>query len=258
MADYKIYPVFLGENDMDNAFLVSHGEPGMTVRIGIGAIALKNSDTGEVIMLDTGECPYKEAVKNEYDFYKYDEKAPGMKELTLKMALGNIGIDPEQVIKIGISHLHWDHCWNWELFNADVPIYVQKTELQHAITCWPPEKEDYQRHPKIKDGPVYLKKWNQLVLKDGDYELAPGIQVLHTPGHTPGSQSFVISTKEGPYIYTGDQYYGEVNWEGEGRITGWYTSLEDWYQSHNRLKSLKAKGFLSVHDLNLYSRVCYG
>lgn len=258
MSTYKIYPVFLGENDMDSAFMTTGSAPGENLRIGIGCIAVRNNDTGDVIMLDTGNCPYEEVVAKGYSQYKFDEKDPRMKEATLAKALADLDIKPEEVKAIGITHLHWDHCWNWELFSEDTPIYVQRKELAHAITCHKPERSDYQMLSWMKDCPVWLRKVHQMVLCDGDYDLAPGIRAIFTPGHTYGSQSFVIDTKDGQYVYAGDQYYGAINMEGEGNITGWYVSINDWYESHNKIMSLNAKGVLSVHDLEIYKQKYYG
>ena len=37
----------------------------------------------------------------------------------------------------------------------------------------------------------------------GDYEIYPGISILHTPGHTPGTQSVAVNTKEGKAVIPG-------------------------------------------------------
>jgi glyoxylase-like metal-dependent hydrolase (beta-lactamase superfamily II) len=43
------------------------------------------------------------------------------------------------------------------------------------------------------------------------------VQVLHTPGHTPGSVSFVAATPEGPVVFTGDTLFRR----GIGRTDLW-------------------------------------
>jgi glyoxylase-like metal-dependent hydrolase (beta-lactamase superfamily II) len=39
---------------------------------------------------------------------------------------------------------------------------------------------------------------------DDGYEIEPGVRVLHTPGHSPGSLTVVADTAEGPAAITGD------------------------------------------------------
>ncbi len=41
------------------------------------------------------------------------------------------------------------------------------------------------------------------VVVDGDYELVPGINLLHVPGHSPGSQAVSVNTDKGKAIITG-------------------------------------------------------
>jgi N-acyl homoserine lactone hydrolase len=44
--------------------------------------------------------------------------------------------------------------------------------------------------------------WKVRLIK-GDYQLFPGLTILHTPGHTPGTQSPVVDTKEGKTVIPG-------------------------------------------------------
>jgi N-acyl homoserine lactone hydrolase len=42
---------------------------------------------------------------------------------------------------------------------------------------------------------------------DGARELAPGVRVLPTPGHTPGHQSVLVDTEDGLVVVGGDVAY---------------------------------------------------
>ncbi len=82
------------------------------------------------------------------------------------------------------SHLHFDHCGNNALFPG-VPIYVQAAEHQAA------RRPDYTIPEWVNlDGAEYA-------VVDGDIQVARGVRLMSTPGHSPGHQSLVIDTRGG-------------------------------------------------------------
>src|SRR4051812_32872291 len=90
------------------------------------------------------------------------------------------------------THLHFDHCGGNHLF-AGRPTYVQRRELDDARS-----KDDYTirewvEAPGVKYVPV-----------DGEFELLPGLRLVPTPGHTPGSQVVVVETGGRPFVIAGD------------------------------------------------------
>lgn len=88
-------------------------------------------------------------------------------------ALKNAGVSPEDVTHVFISHHHPDHTVNIALFpNAEV------------VDFWARYKGDM---------------WSDHA--DG-YEIAPGIKVIRTPGHTEEDASLVVETTEGTYVLT--------------------------------------------------------
>ena len=77
------------------------------------------------------------------------------------------------------THLHFDHCGGNHLF-AGRPIYVQRQELEDART-----EDDYTIREWV-DAPGV-----QYVPVDGELDVLPGVRLVPTPGHTPGSQVVV-------------------------------------------------------------------
>ena len=60
---------------------------------------------------------------------------------------------------------------------------------------------------------------------DGDHEPAPGIRVFATPGHSPGHQSLVVETPDGPLLLAGQAVYSHGEWTGiEGARDGSITA----------------------------------
>ena len=93
-------------------------------------------------------------------------------------ALGAIGIDVTEVVALILSHLHFDHCGQQAAF--DCPVFVQAAEREAA-------RESGYTVPEWAEIPT-----DRLRVLDGDAEIAEGVQLLATPGHTPGHQSVLI------------------------------------------------------------------
>ena len=114
--------------------------------------------------------------------------------------LASHGILPGSVSAIVNSHLHFDHCGNNPLFPG-VPIFVQRAEYEAAraahytVPAWLHfEHSDYQ----VVQGPL---------------RLSPDIELFPTPGHTPGHQSVVISTSDGPQLIVAQAAYTASEFE---------------------------------------------
>jgi len=70
------------------------------------------------------------------------------------------------------------------------------------------------------------------VLLEGDHELAPGVRVIHLPGHTRGSCALLV---DDTYLFTGDHLWA---WEGRlemGRSVSWYSWTEQKKSLHKLL-----------------------
>lgn len=93
-------------------------------------------------------------------------------------ALGAIKINVNEVVGLVLSHLHFDHCGQQATF--DCPIYVQAAEHEAA-------QADGYTVPEWAAIPK-----DRLRIVDGDAEIAEGVRLLATPGHTPGHQSVLI------------------------------------------------------------------
>jgi len=99
-------------------------------------------------------------------------------------------------------------------------------------------------------------------LYDGNLaNLLPGVHLLSSVGHTPGSQSVVVDTQEGRVIVCGiccDE--GNFNPPEELKSTwpevlvpGIHTSSQDAYENLLQIKR-KAEYIITLHDKDSYSR----
>jgi len=251
MATFMIYPIFMGRfNNYDISCQIQFAS-GQHRYISFGCILLKNNQTGEYTLLDTGYATPEEILQYDLPYKNY---LNGDRTYTLVEELSKLGVKPVDIKRIGITHLHQDHCWNLQLF-PNVPIYVQKEEIHRASTPRLIEYKSYQRIPG-ECCPAWTRGIKNFIPMTGDYEIESGLKALYTPGHTKGSQSFLIDTEVGQYIYTGDQHMCTENVVDDA-LTGWYNSVDDWYESQTKIKATGAH-ILGTHMNETYSASFYG
>ncbi|MFB0614324.1 N-acyl homoserine lactonase family protein [Aurantiacibacter poecillastricola] len=133
----------------------------------IFAYAIEHPDG--IFLFDCG-CADDNPVIN--DLYR-----PQIRPLTSLLAEVRLSI--ADVRAVVLSHLHFDHCGQLRLFRGS-PTYVQRAEVIAA------EKPGYTV-PDWADIPK-----NDARIVDGDEWIADGLELVSTPGHTPGHQSLIV------------------------------------------------------------------
>lgn len=254
MKKYTIYPLALCEPMPEAAAAFYYKDyKGAPVMFIYGCFCLEDNETGDLVMVDTGLASQEDITKYNYPFRRIDG-APN-----LKSVMDAKGLEPQKVKHIFFTHLHQDHCFNLELFPNAV-MYVQKIELQHAVTPNPIEAKSYQKF-KLPGLPAWAKAWGQIQTIEGDKKgLVDGIEVMFTPGHTPGSMSVIADTETGKYIMYGDLFYTVEQYE-EGRMNGNFTSLDEWYHSRDKVLNYVKENnaqILMVHNPDTYMVDVYG
>ena len=120
----------------------------------------------------------------------------------LDNALNNANIAPEEIDTVIYTHLHADHAAFSYIFQ-NARIIIQKKEWENILNPLPIVKAsriyDLQVIPELKG--------TNMVLIDGDLDIADGVRIFTTPGHTPGSQSVAVNTKRGVIALVGDQFH---------------------------------------------------
>ena len=85
----------------------------------------------------------------------------------------------------------------------------------------------------------------------GDHEILPGVEVVATPGHSPGHQSLLATTDEGPTILAGQACYTAAEWAGDSTLLGGRSAAPDvdaYDRSIRRLRDLRSVRVRFGHD----------
>lgn len=94
-------------------------------------------------------------------------------------------IDVGALTKVVLTHLHWDHVGGLSTIPASIPVVIQRSE-------WEAGHDDAAIERNFFFPADYAER--EVVLVDGDCDLLGdgSVELLLTPGHTPGHQSVRI------------------------------------------------------------------
>jgi N-acyl homoserine lactone hydrolase len=155
-------------------------------------------------------------------------------------ALDEHGLSPADVRIVINTHLHFDHCGQNAVFKH-APFYVQRTELERA-----------RREESL------TKEWFDFAgarfeVVDGDAEVAPGVRVMATPGHTTGHQCVVVDGDDGDQLMIGDAAYTSIAYQryrsfDPTRVPGQAADADAWRASLDRVHALSPAAVHFCHD----------
>jgi glyoxylase-like metal-dependent hydrolase (beta-lactamase superfamily II) len=162
-------------------------------RIQLGLNCLLIQTDSDLILVDTGIGSL------------YDEKFARIygvdKSTDLLSGLAQLGHQPQDVSKVILTHLHFDHCGgnccldaNSGQLTAAFPnavYYFNRKEFEYAVDPDPRSKASYLPHNWQS-----LQSADQIAWLEGDSEVVSGIQTIVTGGHT-GNHQIVRVTSAG-------------------------------------------------------------
>ena len=106
------------------------------------------------------------------------------------------GLKPEDIDTVVLTHIHWDHSQNLDIFsNARVVVH--------------PAEVEYSRQPnagELATDRYFAKTLEGHTVVDASegMELEPGVTLMETPGHSIGHISVLVQTSQGPAVIAGD------------------------------------------------------
>lgn len=192
---------------------------------------------GERVLVDTGLHP--EAVADPARRYG---RADALGPVVLEQD-GSIAdqLDLATITKVVLTHLHFDHASGLGLLPTSVPVFVQRREWEAGRDPEAVRRNFFQ--------PVdYAGVEDQVTLVDGDHDLLGdgSVELLLTPGHTPGHQSVRV----GDGLVIGGDVTHYASGLDDHRFPIFAHDFEEQAESAERLRALRDSGVVVMpgHD----------
>lgn len=155
----------------------------------------------------------------------------------VEQALSLMGVEPGAVRDVVITHLHYDHVGNFDLFPR-ATFHLQDLEMQFATgrcMCHEPMRHAFDVEDVV--GMVRTVYAGRVRFHAGDAQLAPGISVHLIGGHTMGLQVVRVATRRGHVVLASDasHYYANM---GEGRPFPIVYNVADMMEGWGKLRAL--------------------
>lgn len=218
----KLYLLNLGHCDIDKGMVLTPGSD-----IGVRALIpivgyLIETNNGQHILVDSGmhrkHIADPDATFRGLEFGKYLTTVMRPED-DIANRLAEIGLKPTDIDILISTHFHFDHAGNHGDFGAS-RIVTQRECYEYA-----------KANPAAFPVDIWDLPHLNYEMIDGDYDLAPGVQLIESSGHVPGHMSVVVRLpKTGTVVLSIDAIYTKENlardnWEGQvdpvrGRVSG--------------------------------------
>jgi glyoxylase-like metal-dependent hydrolase (beta-lactamase superfamily II) len=148
-----------------------------------------------------------------------------------------LGCDVRTVKEVVITHLHYDHVGNFDLFPA-ATFHLQDREMNYATGRYM-GKPVFSGAFDVEDvvGMVRKAYAGRVRFHDGDAEIAPGISLHHIGGHTMGLQVVRVATRRGWLVLASDASHFYANME-QVRPFPIVFNVADMVEGYARLRAL--------------------
>jgi glyoxylase-like metal-dependent hydrolase (beta-lactamase superfamily II) len=148
-----------------------------------------------------------------------------------------LGCDASTVKDVVVTHLHYDHIGNFDLFPA-ATFHLQDLEMNYATgrhMAHPVFRGAYEVEEVV--GMVRRAYAGRVKFHDGDGELAPGISLHLIGGHTMGLQVVRVATRRGWVVIASDASHFYANME-QVRPFPIVFNVADMVEGYARLRAL--------------------
>jgi glyoxylase-like metal-dependent hydrolase (beta-lactamase superfamily II) len=208
------------------------------VRFPIPAYLIETAE--ERILIDTGMHP---GVAQDPERHYDTPEALAMFKLEEEQSLAD-QVDLSTITRVVMTHLHFDHASGLSLLPDSVPVVVQRRE-------WAAGRDDAAVKANFFMPADYAGIEDRVVLVDGDHDLLGdgSVQLLLTPGHTPGHQSVRV----GESLVIGGDVAIYASGLDDHRFPLFADSFEDQTASAERLRGMRDAGatVMPGHDPEL-------
>jgi glyoxylase-like metal-dependent hydrolase (beta-lactamase superfamily II) len=232
---YKVTALRMGTLGADRSALVHGVEPGVGLDVPVFAAAIEGD--GRRILVDTGIGDPGWVRAN---LGQSCEQTP---EETLPGALDGIGWRPGEVDIVVNTHLHYDHV-GWNHLFPGKGIVVSKVEWEAAAAPIGPQQTALYS-PRDWLAPP-LTPFDYSIVSADYHDIAPGVRLIATPGHSLGHRSVLVNTRAGVLCVVGDAVNVADNFT-MATPGGIHVSIADAIASMERI-AREADAVLMAHD----------
>ena len=192
---YEVYAVrFAAYHGFPTAALVSGADTSRRQDIAFMIWVMKGPNH-RTALLDAGF--YRPEVHRQWTISDYQQPSA---------AIAKVGLRPDDVTDIIISHVHWDHLDGADLF-PKARIWIQRDEYRHYVGD---DGHPLDRAIDTLDAAMLARLYRagRVTLIDGDArEIIPGITVYTGGRHTYASQYVGVATTAGTVVLASDNAY---------------------------------------------------
>ncbi len=127
--------------------------------------------------------------------------------------LERLGVNPESVEDVVITHMHYDHSGNHDIF-PNAKYHLQDREMAYCTGRY--MSHAWMRVPFDPDDVAAMVRklyCGRVEFHDGDEPLAPGITLHRVGGHSAGLQMVLVNTRRGKVLLASDaaHYYANLD-----------------------------------------------
>ena len=205
-SDTHAYPAGQAKEITDSCYLIRHGSRYFLWDTGLpAALAGQSSDVG-IGTLSLGT--------------------------TVVQQLARIGVKPEQIETIGISHWHFDHVGQAQAF-PHARLLIGKGDAEALRAKPAPDEDSVKALAHWLTGPGKLEP----IARDHDVFGDGRVMMLNMPGHTAGHHALLVRLASGPVLLTGDLYHFAEQVPHKG-MPAWNHSRADTLASMDRFDKI--------------------
>ncbi len=229
---FSITPLLTGVRNPDQGIMTYQKGYGKRIWLPIWAFLVQGH--GHNILVDTG------LDENELFVPAGFTEETGLEPASIVDCLAKENLTVKDIDIVINTHLHDDHCGNNRLFHKAV-FYAHKIEIDF---CNSPHPLDHRYDN------YFIEDLTFSIIKN-DREIIPGIDVMHSPGHTLGGLSVIVETSSGKVVITGFCCNRENFPEnGPAVCPGVHLNAIAAWESIQKVKGL-GMNILPLHDLGL-------
>jgi glyoxylase-like metal-dependent hydrolase (beta-lactamase superfamily II) len=227
------------------ASLVASGDKDQKLDIPVMVWVLKGSDA-RIVLVDSG-----------FHDDRFVTRWHVRNFTTPAAALARLGIQPDEVSDVILTHMHWDHADGVDLF-PKATVWIQKEEYQYYTgEAW--------HDPKRRGAGADIDVMTKLVKRNmsglmrfvagDDQEILPGVTCYTGGRHTYASQYVGVNTIKGVVIIASDNVYLYQNLTMHAAIAQTLDAASN-LQAMDRMRTLSSASGIIVpgHDPEVFSR----